>query len=71
MVRLFVCHNFLKAGKLLFHAPIGALVVVVKPDLKTQGSVVFPPWATRGAPADGPRMNFVISMGLPNFFLDS
>ena len=40
-------------------------------DLKTQGSVVFPLRATRGAPADGPRMNFVISMGLPSFFLDS
>ena len=26
------------------------------PDLKTQGSVVFPPRATRGAPAGRPRM---------------
>ena len=44
------------------------LSIKIAADLKTQGSVVFPPRATRGAPADGPRMNFVISMGLPSFF---
>ena len=45
--------------------------IVLDADLKTQASVVFPPRATRGAPADGPRMNFVISMGLPSCCLDS
>ena len=40
-------------------------------DLKTQASFVFLPRISRGNPADDLRKSFVISMGLPTFFLDS